>query len=105
MTALLFFVCLSCGVFLGCVCVCLATTLSLHYPKRGQHKHNSNPLAALLVPDALVLHATTTLTVRESDHVILHHRDVWSNVPALPLLARAALGFSSSVLMTTLLGW
>lgn len=70
----------------------------------------SAPSAALAfalvgLPDHLPLLVQTTLVVRSADNKILHHRDVWANIPSIPWPVRGQLGYWSSWAMTRLLGW
>lgn len=63
------------------------------------------PITSLLLPPAVEAWATDTLTVRESDHVVVHHQQRVHNIPTLPWPLRAYAGFTSSLFMMHVLGW
>ncbi|WIA38690.1 hypothetical protein OEZ86_001994 [Tetradesmus obliquus] len=63
------------------------------------------PVTSLLLPPALEAWATDVLTVRASDHVVLHHLQRVHNIPTMPWLLRSCLGVSSSLVMMHVLGW
>lgn len=63
------------------------------------------PVTSLLLPPALEAWATDVLTVRASDHTVLHHLQRVHNIPTMPWLLRSCLGVSSSLVMMHVLGW
>jgi hypothetical protein len=63
------------------------------------------PLTSLVLPPALEAWATDVLTVRSSDHKVLHHLQRVHNIPTMPWLLRSCLGVSSSMVMMHVLGW